>query len=512
MRMALEFDYVVIGTGSAGSTVAGRLAESGVGTVCALEAGPSDAAPQVKVPFGLLQMMGSGRDWRFRTVPQAAAGGRQVSVNRGRMVGGSGSINSMVWFRGRRDDFDGWGVPGWTWAEVGPAFEAVEERIQPGRIPSPHPLAERFGRALGSNGEAPPTPERESAGVFHANMRNGRRWSSADAFLRPGIATGRLEVLTGANVDRIALEEGRARSVHLIDGRIVTARRGIVLSAGSIGSPAILMRSGLGPAAHLRERGIDVVADLPGVGDNLHDHPAVGLHHHAPTESGYGLTARQLPAWALSPFRWLLRRDGRMASNFVEAGAFYRAAPVGPDGDDRPDVQSHFIPYMMGWKGKSIVPGSGYFVDVGVCRPVSRGRLRLASADPRTAPAIDLGLLSDPADLATLVAGVRRLRAVLAAAPLEALRVPEVFPGPEVETEAQIAEFVRARCGTAYHPVGTLRIGKGESPVAPDLRLRGVAGLWVADASVMPRITSANTNASSIMIGHRAAEMIAASA
>ena len=252
----MEFDFVIIGAGSAGSAVAGGLAAADIGTVCVLEAGPTDAVPQVKIPFGLLYTMGSGRDWRFASTAQAHAGGRQIKVNRGRMLGGSSSINSMVWFRGRLDDFDNWDLPGWDGAEVARAFEAVEAEISPARLPDPHAISEAFGRSLGSNGLAPPTPERESAGVFHTNMRNGRRWSAADAFLRPAQRTDRCEVLTGANVDRIGFRDGRAVEVVLVDGRVISARRGIVLSAGSIGSPSILMRSGIGPAEDLRALGL----------------------------------------------------------------------------------------------------------------------------------------------------------------------------------------------------------------------------------------------------------------
>ncbi|MCY4179437.1 MAG: GMC oxidoreductase, partial [Litoreibacter sp.] len=390
---------------------------------------------------------------------------------------------------------------------VQPAFEQVEARITPQRLPDPHALSEAFGHTLGSNGVAPPTPERESAGVFHTNMRNGRRWSAADAFLRPGIQTGRLTVITGANTDRIELEDGVAKHIHLTDGRKITARRGIALSTGSIGSPSILMRSGLGPAQHLRDLGIEVARDIPGIGQNLHDHPAIGLHHAGPN-SGYGLTADQALAWALSPLQWLLARKGRMTSNFVEAGAFFRAAPIGPNGDARPDVQTHFIPYMMGYQGKAITRGSGYFADICVCRPKSRGALTLASKDPNAAPNIDLGVFSDGSDLEILVHGLKRLREVLASAPFEHLSAPEVFPAATAQTDEEFADYIRSRCGTAYHPVGTVHMGGEEAPLTPEMRIRGVESLWVADASVMPKITSANTNAPSMMIGHRAAEMI----
>lgn len=503
----MEFDFVIVGAGSAGCAVAKGLCDANIGTVCVLEAGPTDAVPQVKVPFGLLYTMGSGRDWRFKSAAQENAGERNLKVNRGRMLGGSSSINSMVWFRGRQDDFENWNLPGWDKASVNQNFDEVEAEIKPERLPDPHAISEAFGLTLGSNGMAPPTPERESAGVFHTNMRNGRRWSAADAFLRPAQRSGRCEVLSNANVDKISIVDNQARAAILIDGRVIRARRGIILSAGSIGSPAILMRSGVGPAKHLTDIGIDVIHDAANVGSNLHDHPAVGIHHAGPN-SGYGLTAHQMPAWMLSPFYWLFARKGRMTSNFVEAGAFFRAAPIGDDGDNRPDVQTHFIPYMMGYKGKTITTGSGFFADICLCRPVSRGRLQLTSSSPKDAPKIDLGILSDPADLAVLVAGFKRLRTILATAPFGAFNAPEVYPSETVNTIDEIEHYIRNNCATAYHPVGTLAMGLGSEPVSPDLKVKHINGLWAADASVMPQITSANTNAPSMMIGHAAAKFI----
>jgi choline dehydrogenase len=504
-----QYDFVVIGAGSAGCAVSAGLANANIGSVCVLEAGPGDAVPQVKIPFGLLYTMGSSRDWRFKSTPQAHAGKRSVNVNRGRMIGGSSSINSMVWFRGRTDDFDNWAQPGWRWRDVEADFQAIEALIQPQRLIDPHPLSDAFGQMFRANQPAAPTPERESAGVFITNTRNGRRWSAADAFLRPALKTGRLQVLRRANVDRIEWQAGVARQVKLTDGRVITARRGVVLSAGSIGSPAILMRSGVGPVAALARLGINVQHDLPGVGRNLHDHPSVGVHHQG-KHSGYGLVPSQALQWLCSPARWLLQRRGRLTSNFVEAGAFFRAAPSDATSDDKPDCQIHFMPYMLGYKGRQITLGSGYFADVCLCRPRSRGTLTLASANPQTVPNIDLGLLSDQRDVDLLVAGFKRLRELMAAAPFESMAAPEVYPADRVRADVEIIEHVRSRVATAYHPVGTLAMGDNDAPVTPELQVRGVGNCWVADASVMPRITSANTNAPSMMIGYRAASLIAA--
>ena len=501
--MTKTADFIVVGAGSAGCIAAAELARREVGSVLLLEAGPSDNHPLVKMPFGLAWLMGSNRDWRFKSAPQKGLGGRQLNVHRGRMLGGSGSINSMVWFRGRRDDFDGWNLKGWAWPDVEPAFEAVEAKLQPKQMTGVHPLVQALSGLFGGNANEAPTPEYESAGTFRFNMRDARRWSAADAFMRPAQEAYGLNVRTGSEVDRLEFEDGQAKRVILLDGTILTAAKGIVLSAGSIGSPAILMRSGIGPAAHLQEHGIEVIHDSDEVGENLHDHPAAGFHYAGP-HSGYGLTLSQMPAWMLAPFRYLFTRKGRFASPTVEGGAFFNAR--GEAGE--PDVQCHFIPFMLDWKGSRFTHGSGYFADVCVCRPKSRGRLRLVSADPNVAPDIDLGLFQEPDDVETLLAGLKRLRELMNKAAFGNHRAPEVSPGPAVSSNEAIRQHIRDHGATAYHPVGTLRMGEGNAPVTPRLAVAGVSGLWVADASVMPSITSANTNAPSMMIGYRVAEFI----
>ncbi len=480
-------DLIVVGGGAAGATCAGRLSELRPDlSIAVLEAGPSDRHPLVAMPFGLIALMGSARDWRFRSAPQAALGGRCVAVPRGRMLGGSASINSMVWFRGRADDYDHWG-PGWGWDVVAPVSDAVEAEMRPRVLRDPHPLS----LALGEVHSGPPTPERVSSGPFVVNMEAGRRRSPVDAFLR-----GRaVHVVTGAEISGLVLEDGRARGVVLADGRQISARTGVVLAAGAIGSPALLMRSGIGPGAVLAEAGISPVRDVAGVGRNLHDHPAVAVHHQGPG-SGRGLTWGQLPGWALAPFRWALTGRGPLASNTVEAGAFLA------DGAGMPRWQVHFIPARLGHGARAIGWGAGYYADVCLMQPRSRGRLTL---DRTGAPVIDLGLLADEADRRDMREGLRRLRALMKEAPFGARRAPEVFPACG-DDDAALDRHLEARLGTAYHPVGTCAIG---SVVTSDLAVDGVEGLWVADASVMPCITSANTNAPSIMIGYRAAGLVA---
>lgn len=486
-------DFIVIGAGSAGCVMAAELARREAGSVLLLEAGPSDRHPLVSMPFGLVWLLNGPRDWAFKTVPQEKAGGRQIGVPRGRMVGGSGSINSMVWFRGRAADFDVWQQPGWSFSDVEPAFKAVEAHLRPTKLTHAHPLS----KGLDPLFDPDPTPETESAGLFRHNMIRHRRNSAARAFLRK---RPEVDLRTGAEVDRLIWEGDRAAGVVLIDGTEIRAARGVVLCAGSLASPAILMRSGLGPREDLQDLGIDTRVDAPTIGANLHDHPGVGLHFEGPG-SGYGLELAQWPRWAMSPLQYLLTRSGPLASPTVEAGMFFNARGDGGEAD----VQTHFIPFFLAHDGDRYQRKAGYFADVCLCRPKSRGSLRLASKDPAQAPLIDLGLFREESDLDTMVEGVDRLRRLLKQAHFGPHRAPEVFPGEQVSGEA-LRAHIRNSAGTAYHPVGTLALG---GPVTPRLAVDGVQGLWAADASVMPAVTSANTNAPSMMIGWKGAEFIA---
>ncbi|TCL08796.1 choline dehydrogenase-like flavoprotein [Shimia isoporae] len=486
-------DYLVIGAGSAGCVMAAELARRGAGSVMLLEAGPAETHPLVSIPFGLVWLMNGPRDWAFKTTPQTHAGGREISVPRGRMVGGSGSINSMVWFRGRQDDFDNWGVDGWSYADVAPAFDAVEQELHPVRLTKAHPLSHGLEPLFGNTS---PTPEAQSGGLLSHNKTRYRRRSAARAYLR---RRNDVEVRTGCEVDRILWNNDRAAGVVLADGTEVRAAKGVVLCAGSVASPAILMRSGIGPKDHLSQLGIDPRLDSPDIGENLHDHPGVGLHFEGP-RSGYGLEPAQWLSWALAPLNYALAASGPLSSPTVEAGLFFNAR----GNSDQPDVQTHFIPFHLAHKPPKYQAKAGYFADVCLCRPKSRGRLRLASKDPKAPPLIDLGLFADDSDLDTMVAGIGRLRELLKDADFGKHRAPEVHPGETVTGEA-LKTHIRNSAGTAYHPVGTVRLG---GPLSERLSVNGVRGLWVADASVMPQVTSANTNAPSMMIGWRGAQFI----
>ncbi|MDJ0909070.1 MAG: GMC family oxidoreductase N-terminal domain-containing protein [Woeseiaceae bacterium] len=525
------YDYVVVGGGSAGSVLAGRLSENRNVSVCLIEAGPPDKDIRIRVPLGVVTLMGHPRyDWRYQSEPHAHLDGKRVSVPRGRTLGGSGSINSMVYIRGRPSDYDGWavsGCAGWDWQSVLPRFIALENNSRLGGdplhgsngplfvedLPSPHPLIGRFVEAGGDAG-IPANQDfngavQEGLGWYQTTMHRGRRWSPADAFLTPAKSRPNLTIVTDTTVDRIAFDGRRAASVECVgrDGpRSIAVREEVILAAGAIGSPSVLLRSGVGPAAHLASLSIPIVLDLAAVGGNLHDHPAIGMHYGG-GDQGYALSFATLLTNAIAPFRYVFGRRGLFASNTVEGGGFAKTLPT----LDEPDVQFHVIPARVGHEGSMLTWGRGYYSDVCLLKPRSRGRLGLHSADPETAPAIDLNLLADDIDREAFMRGVRLLRKLLEHPALKTGDAHELVPGPDVTTDEDLVAYVNDRLGTAYHPVGTCRMGAAGDPdavVDPELKVSGLDNVRVADASVMPDIVAGNTNAPTMMIADKAAEMI----
>ncbi|WP_238364135.1 GMC family oxidoreductase [Mesobacterium pallidum] len=528
-----QFDYVIVGAGSAGAVLANRLSADPKVSVCLLEAGPADRSPLIRIPLGVMWLTKDPRhNWLFGSTPQEGLGGRSVSIPRGKVLGGSSAINGMVYIRGHRADYDAWaaqGCTGWGYDDVLPYFKRSEDNgraaiddawhgrggelsVQDLRDPSP--MDHAFVAAAEQLQVRPcpdfNTPEPEGVGIYQVTQKDGRRHSTGAAFLAPIRARANLTVMTGAEVARLQLENGRCTGVVLNrDGgeAVVGARAEVVLCAGAIGSPDLLLRSGIGPAAQLKSAGIEVLRDLPGVGQNLQDHVDVMVIAKSRSTTPYGISVRALPARALDTLNWITRRRGMFASNMVEAGGFVRSSPQ----EDRPDIQFHIIPGRKSHRGRMVEWGHGVSLHTCVLRPDSRGSV--TRTRPEGAPDIDLGLLREDSDLIRLSKGVKLAREILRQPPFAPHGLSEIIPGDHVQDDAALADYIRAQARTVYHPVGTCAMGTGPGAVLdPALRVRGVDGLRVADASIMPTIVSGNTNAPAIMIAEKAADMIAAEA
>jgi choline dehydrogenase len=520
-----EFDVVVVGAGSAGCALAGRLSEDPSLSVLLLEAGGSDDVLEVRIPAALYKVWRTKRDWNYTTEPQPGLGGRELFWPRGKLLGGSSSINAMIYIRGARADYDEWakltGDPTWSYEQVLPLFRRMEDNARgadefhgaggPLRVEdlrSKHPwtraviqsaVAAGYPRNDDFNGE-----RQEGVGPYQVTQRRGRRWSAADAYLAPALDRPNLTVRTGAQATRVLVEGGRATGVeYLTAGRreVARATREVVLSGGAINSPQLLLLSGIGPAGHLREVGVDVVHDLPGVGLDLQDHPLVPVIWNV--RSGKSLFRAESPSGYA---QWFGARRGPLTSNLAEAGLFTRS----DDSLTECDLQFHFLPVKF-WRQAEVDPDVDAFTAATVLVDVhSRGSVRLRSADPTWKPAIDAGYLTDERDVDALVSGVEKAREIASVGPLAAVLAEEWSPGGTVHGREALRRVVRETVESLYHPVGSCRMGTGEDAVVdPQLRVRGLEGLRVVDASVMPTLIRGNTNAPTIMIAERAADLIA---
>ncbi|MCG2594923.1 choline dehydrogenase [Ramlibacter sp. XY19] len=527
-------DYVIVGGGSAGCVLAARLSEDPDVRVTLLEAGPPDTSVLIHCPAGLALLAKNGQaNWAFQTVPQAGLNGRRGYQPRGKVLGGSSSVNAMIYARGHHADYDAWaaeGNAGWSWNEVLPYFRKAEHNERGGDawhgtggplnvmdLRSPHrfgPIFVEAGKQAGYrenrdfNGA-----EQEGVGLYQVTHKNGERYSAAKAYLAPNRARTNLQVMTGAHATRILFEGKRAVGVEYRQGaetRVVRAKREVLLSAGALLSPQLLMLSGVGPAEHLREHGIPVLHDLPGVGRNLHDHVDVVQVVDAPhLQDLFGLSPRGIVNAIRAIFEWRKQRSGLLTTNFAEAGGFIKSDPSEP----LPDLQLHFVIGKLVDHGRKTVFGHGYSCHVCLLRPRSRGSLTLASADPLAAPRIDPNFLGDPDDLRRLVRGFRVMREILAQPALAGHRGRELAASAQATSDEAIAEFIRNHADTIYHPVGTCRMGSGSLDVVDDqLRVHGIQGLRVVDASIMPSIVGGNTNAPVIMIAEKAADLVRAGA
>jgi choline dehydrogenase len=525
----MHADYVIVGAGSAGCAMAYRLAEAGR-RVTVIEHGGSDAGPFIQMPGALSYPMNMGiYDWGFATEPEPHLGGRVLATPRGKVIGGSSSINGMVYVRGHARDYDTWaemGADGWSYADVlpyfrrmehshggsGPEFRGNDGPLHITRGPRDNPLFNAFIEA-GEQAGYPVTADyngqqQEGFGPMEATIWKSRRWSAANAYLKPAMAGGNVQVVRGL-ARRVVMEGKRAVGVE-VDTRsgreVIRAGREVILAASSINSPKLLMLSGIGPAAHLKDHGIEVVADRPGVGANLQDHLEIYMQFAASQPvtlfKYWNLWGK---AWVGA--QWLFTGTGPGASNQFEACAFIRSKA----GVEYPDIQYHFLPIAVRYDGKAVAAGHGFQAHVGPMRSKSRGSVTLRSGNPTDAPVIRFNYMSDPSDWEDFRACIRLTREIFGQEAFKPYLKEELQPGPKVQTDIQLDDFLREHVESAYHPCGTARMGRASDPMAvvdPECRVIGVEGLRVADSSIFPQVTNGNLNGPSIMTGEKAADHI----
>ena len=528
----MEFDHVIVCGGSAGCVLAARLTEDPAVTVALLEAGTDDKSVLIHCPAGLALLAKTGQaNWRYQTVPQPGLNGRRGYQPRGRGLGGSSSINAMIYARGHPSDYERWaaeGNQGWSWAEVLPWFKRAEHNergadafhgtggpLNVMDLRSPNPLLQAFLDAGGQAGYPINRDfngaEQEGIGPYQVTHRGGERFSAAKAYLTPHLQRPNLEVITGIHATRVLLEGRRAVGVEGVrdnERLVIRARHEVLLAAGALQSPQLLLLSGVGAPEDLARHGIPVQHALPGVGLHLHDHVDVVQVVDAPLAvDSFGLSAGGLLRLGRAVGQWRRERTGLLTTNFAEGGGFIRSRPEEPI----PDLQLHFVVGKLVDHGRKSVMGHGFSCHVCLLRPKSRGRVSLLDADPMSAPLIDPAFLAEPEDTAALVRGFKLMRQLLAQPALARFGGHEHPASAAARTDEQIELFIRRHADTIYHPVGSCRMGAGPLDVVDArLRVHGLDGLRVVDASIMPAIVGGNTNAPVIMVAERAAAMVAA--
>ena len=529
MSSEAPYDYIIVGAGSAGCVLANRLTASGRHTVLLLEAGGEDSNPWIHIPLGYGKHFTNPKvNWLYANEPDDGVAGRRIPNPRGKVLGGSSSINGLVYIRGQREDYDHWrqlGNPGWSFEDVLPYFRKSEDQqrgaseyhgtggpLAVSDRKTPHVLCDAFIEAAAARGY-PRTddfngPQHEGFGYLQLTARNGRRCSTAVGFLRPARKRANLHVVTRAHATRILFDGSRATGIEYSqDGARITARAGreVILSGGAINSPQLLQLSGIGPAALLREHGIAMVADRPGVGDNLQDHFNIRLVYRSTVPETLNDALNNPLRGALELARYAFRRDGYLAMGASVVAGFIRTDPAVAT----PDAQVSLTLFSADKIGQKLHPFSGFSSIVRLLRPESRGTIHIKSADPFTAPAIRPNFLHREKDAATLARACQQLREIMQTQPMADYVESEYAPGPSVVSDAEMIEFLRNNGATSFHPVGTCRMGADDASVVdPRLRVRGFTGLRVVDASIMPTIVSGNTNAPTIMIAEKAADMI----
>lgn len=529
----MEADFVIIGSGSAGSAMAARLSEDGKHSVLVLEYGGTDAGPFIQMPGALSFPMNMGRyDWGYKSEPEPHLDGRELACPRGKVIGGSSSINGMVYVRGHAGDYDNWaenGAEGWSYSDVLPYFLRMENWHESGQGGNGHwrgtdgplhitrgkrdiPLHQAFveaGQQAGFevtkdyNGE-----QQEGFSPMEQTVYKGQRWSAANAYLKPALKRPNLD-LHKCMARRIVIEDGKAVAVEVQSGKeiyLVHALKEVIVAASAINSPKLLMLSGIGPAAHLKEMGIPVIADRPGVGQNLQDHLELYI------QQACILPITLFKYWNLIGklrvgIQWLFNKTGPGSSNAFESCAFLRSKP----GIKYPDIQYHFLPIAVRYDGQAASDGHGFQAHVGPMRSPSRGSVTLRSSDPDDDPKILFNYMSDPQDWADFRHCIRLTRNIFSQDAFEPYRGEEIQPGSEVQTDTELDAFILKHVESAYHPCGTCKIGRRDNPMAvvdPECRVIGVNALRVVDSSIFPRIPNGNLNGPSIMVGEKGADMI----
>jgi len=525
------FDYVIAGAGSAGCVLANRLSEDGKHRVCLIEAGGPDRHPFIHIPAAVGAILQNPHvQWGFWTEPQAHLNGRKLPTPRGRVLGGTGAINGMVYYRGQAEDYDDWaemGCDGWSYSELLPYFIRSENNLDFGDSPwhgdsgpmavssirGVNPMNGVYARAAGTLGipycEDFNVPGAHGVGLRQGAIRNGRRVTSATAFLKPARNRPNLKVISEALVRRVVIEQGRATGVEIEpeDGPVQTiaANAEVILCGGAYGSPQMLMLSGVGDPQELTDAGVPVLTGRPQVGKNLHDHIAAQIKVRTHDTRPYGVSLRTLPRAAWNLLEYVFARRGPLASHVFESHIVLKSRPDAP----RPDLQFPFWTMLPNANMFPIPFGHGYAISVVNNCPDSRGQVSLANANPRESLRIDPNIYGDPEDMEPIVRGFRIARDIFAAEPFAEFKGQELAPGPEVQSDDEIRAWLREATATTFHPVGTCRMGgDANSVLDPQLRVRGVQGLRVADASVFPKIMRGNTNAPSVMVAEKAADLI----
>jgi choline dehydrogenase len=528
-----SFDYIVVGAGSAGCVLANRLTASGSHRVLLIEAGGEDRNLWIHIPVGYAKLFTDARhNWLYNSEPEPELGGRSIIQPRGKVMGGSSSINGLLYIRGQAEDFNHWrqlGNAGWSFEDVLPYFRKAEDQqrgaddlhgvggpLSVSDVSEPHPLCEAFIAACEQAGH-PRTDDfngasQEGAGYFQLTTRKGRRWSTARGYLKPARKRSNLAVVSGALATRVLFEGRRAAGVEYIQGgtrHVARANAEVILCGGAFNSPQLLQLSGVGPADLLRQNGIAVVADMPGVGADLQDHYQARFNYRCAEPITMNDMMGSLVGRVGAGLRYALFRKGFLTVGAGYAGGFFKTDPSMAT----PDVQLHFILFSADAVGQKLHPFPGFLASVCQLRPESRGFVRIKSADPAQAPAIQPRYLSDPIDRDVTTAGMQLLRKIMGQPALARYIVEELAPGKSVASDADLLEFARQKGTTVFHPTSTCRMGSDAKAVVDErLRVHGFEGLRVADASIMPTVVSGNTNAACVMIGEKASDMILADA